>query len=221
MPEQCTLVFDSSASDEIPVGSKIGNLTIIGPPIRTSKGKKYPCRCDCGFEMVLRINLNRNPTSHCWQCRTIHGEARIGNRTRLYTIWRGMIGRCLWSPHPKYHRYGGRGITICKEWMEYIPFRDWAKSNGYADDLSIDREDNNGNYEPGNCRWVTMAVQSHNRRQIIWITAFGETKVLAEWLLDSRCLVSPSGYKLRIRKGWTPNDALFTPAAKVGNRKSK
>jgi len=89
-----------------------------------------------------------------------HGEAR----TKLYKVWIGMKGRCVNEKNIKYKNYGNRGILICNEWMQFIAFRDWATANGYKESLSIDRIDNDGNYEPSNCRWATVAIQNRNTR---------------------------------------------------------
>lgn len=107
-----------------------------------------------------------------------------GKGTRLYDIWKKMRGRCYNSNNPKYYRYGGRGITICEEWSDFSVFRDWALSNGYSDTLTIDRVDNDGNYEPKNCRWATQKQQANNRGYRVdarLITWNGETHSLSEW----------------------------------------
>ncbi len=88
-----------------------------------------------------------------------------GKGTRLYSIWLGIKGRCLTGQSTGYHNYGGRGITVCPEWTEsYITFRDWSLSHGYQESLEIDRIDNNGNYEPSNCQWLTRKENTRKRR---------------------------------------------------------
>lgn len=86
-----------------------------------------------------------------------------GHRTPLYRVWHSMIQRCESPADQNYPRYGGRGILVCEEWHKFSTFRSWAESSGYAKGLYIDRRDNDGNYEPSNCRWVTSAVSAFNR----------------------------------------------------------
>ena len=85
---------------------------------------------------------------------------------RLYGAWRAMRYRCLNSNAEHYKNYGGRGVSICPEWSDYAVFRQWAIANGYRKGLSLDRKDNDGNYEPNNCRWATAAQQANNRRTV-------------------------------------------------------
>ena len=95
------------------------------------------------------------------------GKPKHGlSRTRIYQCWADMKGRCLNSRHKWFNHYGGRGITVCGEWMEFEPFAEWAYSHGYADNLTIDRIDNNKGYCPENCKWSTQHEQSMNKRHL-------------------------------------------------------
>lgn len=89
---------------------------------------------------------------------------RVPKGTRIYRIWKGMVSRCNCKGQSSYKHYGGRGISVCSEWLNYIPFDKWASENGYSDNLTIDRIDVNGNYEPSNCRWIPMEDQAKNKR---------------------------------------------------------
>lgn len=101
-----------------------------------------------------------------------------GKRKQLYICWTNMKQRCLNSNHRDFHHYGGRGITVCNEWLRFEPFEKWAINNGFAHGLTLDRIDNNGSYCPQNCRWVTMQQQCTNRRKPITNTSgyMGVTK---------------------------------------------
>jgi hypothetical protein len=101
--------------------------------------------------------------------------------SRLYNIWTQMIQRCINQNLDHYDRYGGRGIKVCDEWMDFEMFAEWARGNGYNEGLSIDRLDVNGNYEPSNCKWSTDVEQQRNKRNNRYLTINGETKTVAEW----------------------------------------
>lgn len=152
-------------------GQRFGRLTIIERAGGLSgKSAKWLCRCDCGNEKVTtRQKLIRGDVQSCGCLQreymqngnVIHG----GYKTRLYSIWHHMKYRCNNPNAPKYPLYGGRGITVCDEWINSFPaFRDWALDNGYDDNLTLDRIDNNKGYNPNNCRWATSSDQNRNRR---------------------------------------------------------
>lgn len=142
--------------------------------------------------------------------------------TRLYITWRGMKARCYKPYHKSYRLYGGRGITVCQQWLESFDcFKEWADANGYEEHLTIDRfPDKNGNYEPSNCRWATWKEQERNRNNnIAPITAFGETKPIWDWLEDERCKVSRYVLLLRIETGRETEWALTAPVHSERRRK--
>lgn len=123
----------------------------------------------------------------------IYIERHFESFTRLYRIWQNMKGCCYNSRDKLYKYYGARGITICDEWRKsYTHFRDWAMNNGYQEDLTIDRINANGNYEPDNCRWVDLSIQGANRHNTILITFNGATHTISEWAK----IYNTSRYKL-------------------------
>ena len=124
--------------------------------------------------------------------------------TRLYHIWCSMNQRCYTPGHNRYQRYGGRGIKVCEEWKRFIPFMEWAMANGYEDGLTLDRIENDGNYEPSNCKWSTYKQQNHNNSRNIWININGEVKCLAEW--SELFGVKYATAYLRFKKGFLPEE---------------
>lgn len=110
-----------------------------------------------------------------------YSKGATSSQRRLYKIWERMKSRCNNPNARSYKYYGGRGINVCKEWENFVPFAKWAEANGYSDDLTIDRIDVNGDYEPSNCRWVTMKVQQNNKRNNVHIVIDGVDHTASEW----------------------------------------
>ena len=131
-------------------------------------------------------------------------------RSRLNHIYNSMKNRCLRPDAMGYSQYGGRGIKVCDEWVSsYHSFRDWAMANGYSDDLTLDRINPDGDYEPINCRWVDMVTQANNKRNNLRVTYKGVTLTAAEWarIFDMK----PEVLYKRLKDGWAVEDALTIP----------
>ena len=189
-------------------GQKFGKLTVI-MCLGEEKGKhiKWLCKCDCGNEKIVQGNhLVEGATTSCGHCFNCRG-------LRLYRgVWTQIKQRCL-NPNCKdYKNYGGRGITICKEWLSFENFYYWAMSHGYADNLTIDRIDVNGNYEPSNCRFVDAKTQCRNKRNNNLVTYKGETLTVAEW--SERTHISANALYNRINRGWDLERAFTQPCRK-------
>lgn len=135
-----------------------------------------------------------------------HGHT-AGKQSPTYKIWHNMKDRCLNSNNTFFHCYGGRGITVCERWMRFENFL--ADMGERPEGLSIGRIDNNGNYEPGNCRWETAEQQSNNTRRTVYLTAFGQTLTLTEW--SKRLNLDRNMVRSRLMYGWTHEDALTKP----------
>lgn len=132
-------------------------------------------------------------------------------RQRIYTIWQGMFKRCYNKNNSRYYHYGGRGIRINRLWHKFDFFYKWAIRNGYSDELQIDRINNDGNYTPSNCRWVTPKENNRNKRNNHWLEMFGEKRTITDWANDPRCKVSPQTFIGRVlTEKWNPEEAFNT-----------
>ena len=175
----------------------------------------WKCRCDCGnIKNVLADSLKSGNTKACGcesrsglEKRTTHGKSR----SRLYRIWQGMRNRCNSRTNKYYGNYGGRGISVCKDWNNsFENFYKWAISHGYEENLTLDRIDNDGNYEPGNCQWKDRFYQMNHTRRNHLLTYKGRTQTLTEWAKEVEMI--PSTLDARInRYHWSVEDALTIP----------
>ncbi len=208
-------------------GQKFGRLTVMSRAENTKDGKaKWKCKCDCDGKIVevrsTKLRSGETKSCGCLQkeiiskCNTKHGDSC----NRLYQIWNNIRERTNRINHPYYKDYGGRGIFICEEWKEnYLLFKEWAMSNGYNENLTIDRIDNDKGYEPDNCRWVTAKTQQNNKRSNKNMTYNGVTKTLSEWAEHTG--ISKTALKQRLNKlGWSLEKALTTPTREKEHKKS-
>lgn len=174
----------------------------------------WNCRCDCGNMTV--VDTSSLKSGHTKSCGCLQGEhhndaTHKEGRTRLYRIWNNIKQRCLNPNNSNFKNYGGRGITVCDIWLNsYIAFKEWALNNGYSDNLSIDRINVNGDYEPNNCRWVTQKMQNNNTRSNKKITFNGETLTLAQW--RERLGFKRGVLEYRLNNGWDLEKAFLTPS---------
>lgn len=191
-------------------GMEFGNLTVIERTENTKSGAtRWLCRCKCGaYRKVNAGNLRNGVSKSCGIC-SRNGCVRNLSKTRIHRIWMDMKRRCSNPKRQFYYRYGGRGIQVCREWTEnFLAFYDWAMANGYSDELSIDRINNDGNYEPSNCRWVTSKDQLLNKSCTLpSITCNQQTKTLKEWAFELD--ISYNTLFSRYKRGLRAEEILF------------
>lgn len=206
---QCEHCARKAPKPYVPIdmaGRHFGKWTVVD---RVRRNEIWLCRCDCGrMRQVTRSDLESGKSTQCIHCGG-NGYKHGMRRTRLYKIWANMLSRCKNPNERCYKHYGGRGVVVCDEWNDSAQFVKWAQENGYNDNLTIERIDNNGNYEPSNCTWIRPERQSYNRRNNHHVTINGKTKLLVEWAQESG--VSYSLIIHRIKRGWPPNLWLSTP----------
>lgn len=190
---------------------RFGKLTLIQ---RIPGGQKWICVCDCGEKVITQISGGSRACKSCArvivaQNNTKHGESAGENRheSRLHRIWCGMKTRCNNPQNEGYVSYGERGIFVCDEWNIYTDFKKWALGNGYTETLSIDRIDNNGNYEPNNCKWTTSREQSRNKRNNHTICIDGSTMCVMDWC-NALGIIKSNAYCSAKKKGITIDEYI-------------
>lgn len=204
------------------VGKKFNRLTVLyfdhkKPHPNSTKGYFYfyKCQCECSnITIVKRERLINGETKSCG-CygKEIRRELLATKRIlshRLYDIWQGIKTRCYDVNCEKYPHYGGRGIIMCDNWKtNFDNFYNWAIVNGYRDDLTIERINVNGNYEPFNCTWANAKTQANNRTNNHLIYFNNQTHTLSEWAEIIKINRSTLWY--RLKRGWTVERAFTTP----------
>lgn len=198
------------------VGKKFNKLLVLKEVKTKYRDRYFLCRCDCGNEKIIRgkhLTSNKIVSCGCYQ-KEICGKTHITHgltNSRLYSIYKDIIKRCTNKNHSTYKNYGARGITICNEWKnDFMSFYNWAISNGYNDSLTIDRIDNNGNYEPNNCHWCDRITQANNTRRNHFLTFNGKTQTIAQWGRELNMNSAKIGKRINLY-GWSVEKALTTP----------
>lgn len=193
-------------------GERFGRLTVIERAESNKYGAIWKCSCDCGNRVSVAGVKLRN--GHTRSCGCLVSDT-IGNlnkthgmsHTRLHYIWGNMKSRCYNPNNHFYKRYGGRGITVCDEWIDdFTAFVDWALSSGYDESLTIDRIDNDQSYFPDNCRWANKTEQANNRKSSRLFEMGGEIKSISEWCREYKKKSPTVAY--RLRQNWTIEEAL-------------
>lgn len=216
------------------LGKRFGKLTIVDfvhakAPYR---GWWWVCKCDCGnTRTILPGDIKQGKTRSCG---CLHDEVcferaskfkhSVNDFKRLYSIYNGIKKRCYKESEPRYKDYGARGIKMCESWVNptdgFDNFVEWSLVNNYNDEMTIDRIDVNGDYDPANCRWISLAEQALNKRDTLWVTYKGEylpLRVLCERLGVSYDTVHNRIYSLN----WSVKNAVETPSQQHGSLMSK
>ena len=200
------------------IGKKYGRLTVLDIDVEKSKQTKrcyLICKCDCGITKSMRSDYVRR--NHIVSCgcysRELLDKSRVKHglsRHPLFKEWTGVKDRCYNKNCKQFKDYGGRGITVCDEWIhDAAAFINWCLSHGYEKDLTLDRIDNNKGYSPDNCRWTTRKIQANNTRRNHFITYKSETHTVHEWA--DKLHLNYSVLSHRLARGWSVEDAIETP----------
>jgi hypothetical protein len=195
------------------IGKKYGRLTVIDRDENTSRGKaKWICLCDCGnvkTKSVLGYDLKSGKVRSCGclykESNKEHNARHAMTNSRIYGIWSGMKGRCK-----RNDLYRTKDVAVCPEWENsFEAFYEWSTANGYADNLTIDRIDNNKGYSPDNCRWVSMKVQQNNRTNNRIVSYFGKEYTLSQ--LGELLGISSATLRNRLVCGWSERELNLKP----------
>lgn len=200
-------------------GIRFGRL-VADYPVGKDKHRNilWKCKCDCGNECIVPAGRLRGGHTNSCGCLSRDNVIKRNTRNfttlrskneRLYYRWAGIKQRCTNPNHSRYKDYGGRGITICDEWLFYEPFYAWAMENGYEEGLEIDRINNNIGYSPDNCRFVNRISNSRNKRNNVFLELNGRRFTISEWSEISG--IDQKIIQKRLKRGWDAGAAIFAP----------
>lgn len=197
-------------------GKRFGRLTVISRAERQEKHIMWLCKCDCGTEKRIRgshLTGGKIVSCGCFKDENTGNRVRTHGKSKtfIYRVYTHMRGRCCCQTDARYSFYGGRGIKVCEEWLnDFQAFYDWAITNGYQKGLTIDRIDNDGDYEPSNCRWATVKVQANNKSNNHFLEHDGERLTIAQW--SDKTGISQDAIERRINlRNWSIERTLTTP----------
>ena len=213
---------------EVTEGQKYGKLSIIKEVSPIGNKKRILCKCDCGN--IKEYSMDRVIHGRTQSCGCLRNEMFLTRRnnngtsvypkeatdSKLYKIWNSMKCRCYTVSSGAYFKYGAKGIRMCDEWKnDFMAFYNWALANGYSDELTIDRIDYRGNYEPSNCRWADIRTQANNKSNVRKYEYNGELHTMTEWSENMNINYSALWERLNVL-GWSVEKALTTPVRDDG-----
>lgn len=201
------------------IGERYGRLVVVERAAKAANPKdtnaRWLCKCDCGKSAVAYgCDLKRGKvvSCGCWNAekRIKHGMSR----THINGVWRGMLDRCRNPKSREFGNYGGRGIKVCERWNDFSAF--FADMGHRPPGYQIDRINNDGNYEPGNCRWATPKQQQNNKRETRMLEFNGKTQSLGYWAVETG--IKWDTLRCRLRYGWSAEKTLTTPVLKIKSK---
>lgn len=213
---------------EVTEGQKYGKLTIIKEVSPIGSKRRILCKCDCGN--IKEYSMDRVIHGRTQSCGCLRNEMFFTHRnnngtsvypkeatdSKLYKIWNSMKCRCYTVSSGAYFKYGAKGIRMCDEWKnDFMAFYNWALANGYSDELTIDRIDYRGNYEPSNCRWASIRTQANNKSNVRKYEYNGELHTMTEWSEIMNINYGALWVRLNVL-GWSVEKALTTPVRDDG-----
>lgn len=216
--------------NEVTEGQKYGKLTIIKEVSPIGNKRRILCKCDCGN--IKEYSMDRVIHGRTQSCGCLRNEMFLTHRnnngtsvypkeatdSKLYKIWNSMKCRCYTVSSGAYFKYGAKGIRMCDEWKnDFMAFYNWALANGYSDELTIDRIDYRGNYEPSNCRWADIRTQANNKSNVRKYEYNGELHTMTEWSEIMNINYGALWERLNVL-GWSIEKALTTPVRDDGKR---